>query len=136
MGTINIIVPAAGRVRVRAACGVLWWRKRHWVRFSPSTSVSPANNSTNFSIIILTRDWHNRPTCGRSVEWAQLDSSPHYTNINIYIYIIIKYSSKEILPSECCMEAISGQRKQDICKKNKYSRDKFSEICKEMYETG
>jgi hypothetical protein len=34
----------------------LWWTKRHWGRFSPSTSVSPANHdSTNFSIIIITR---------------------------------------------------------------------------------
>jgi hypothetical protein len=52
----------------------LWWTKRHWGRFSPSTSVSPANNhSTNFSIIIITR--------GRSAEWTQLDSTPHYTNL-------------------------------------------------------
>jgi hypothetical protein len=30
-------------------------------RFSPSTSDSPANHHpTNFSIIILTRSWHNR----------------------------------------------------------------------------
>jgi hypothetical protein len=39
----------------------LWWTKRYWVRFSPSTSVSPANNPTNFSIIIISRGWHNRP---------------------------------------------------------------------------
>jgi hypothetical protein len=38
----------------------LWWTKRRWGRFSPSTSVSPANHSTNFSIIIITRGWHNR----------------------------------------------------------------------------
>jgi hypothetical protein len=38
----------------------LWWIKRHWSRFSPSTSVSPANHSTDFSIIIITRGWHNR----------------------------------------------------------------------------
>jgi hypothetical protein len=39
----------------------LWWTKRHWSRFSPSTSVSPANHSTDFSIIIITWGWHNRP---------------------------------------------------------------------------
>jgi hypothetical protein len=39
----------------------LWWTKRHWGRFSPSTSVSPANHFTDFSIIIITRGWHNRP---------------------------------------------------------------------------
>jgi hypothetical protein len=34
----------------------LWWKKRHWDRFSPSTSVSPASHrSTNLSIIIITR---------------------------------------------------------------------------------
>jgi hypothetical protein len=33
----------------------LWWTKRHWGRFSPSTSVSPANHPTDFSIIIITR---------------------------------------------------------------------------------
>jgi hypothetical protein len=67
---------AAGRVRVRAGMCVLWWTKRHWGRFSPSTSVSPANHSTNFSIIIITRDWHNRPIIGRSAEWTQLDLAP------------------------------------------------------------
>jgi hypothetical protein len=71
---------AAARVRVRAACGVLWWTKRHWGRFSPSTSVSLANHSANFSIIIITRGWHNRPIGGRSAEWTQVDSTSHYTN--------------------------------------------------------
>jgi hypothetical protein len=57
----------------------LWWTKRHWGRFSPSTSVSSANHSTDFSIII-TRGWHKRPIGGRSAEWTQLDSTPpHYT---------------------------------------------------------
>jgi hypothetical protein len=32
----------------------LWWTKRHWGRFFPSTSVSLANHSTNFSINIIT----------------------------------------------------------------------------------
>jgi hypothetical protein len=32
----------------------LWWTKWHWGRFSPSTSVSPANlHSTNYSTITL-----------------------------------------------------------------------------------
>jgi hypothetical protein len=53
-------------------------------RFSPSTSVSLANHhSTNFSIIIITRGWHNRPIGGRSVKWTQLDSTPHYTNTGL-----------------------------------------------------
>jgi hypothetical protein len=37
----------------------------------------PANHhSTNFSIIIITRGWRNRPIGGRSAEWTQLDSTP------------------------------------------------------------
>jgi hypothetical protein len=47
---------AVAWVRVRAGMWGFWWTKRHWGRFSPSTSVSPANHhSTNFSIIIITR---------------------------------------------------------------------------------
>jgi hypothetical protein len=68
---------ATVRVRVRATCGGLWWTKRHWCRFSPSTSVSLANHHfTNFSIIMITRGWNNRPISGRSAEWTQLDSTP------------------------------------------------------------
>jgi hypothetical protein len=41
----------------------LWWTKWHWAKFSPSTSVSPANpHSTNCSItIIIILGWYNRP---------------------------------------------------------------------------
>jgi hypothetical protein len=38
-------------------------------------------HSINFSIIIITRAWHNMPISGRSAEWTQLDSTPHYTNL-------------------------------------------------------
>jgi hypothetical protein len=59
----------------------LWWTTRQWGSFSPSTSVSLANHhSINFSIIIITRGWHNRPIGGRSPEWNLFDSTPHYTN--------------------------------------------------------
>jgi hypothetical protein len=51
----------AARVRVQAGMWGLWWTKRHWGRFSPSTSVSLAKHSTDFSIIIITQGWHNRP---------------------------------------------------------------------------
>jgi hypothetical protein len=62
----------------------LWWTKRHWDRFSPTTSVSLANHhSTNFSIIIITRSWHNRRIGGRSAKWTQLDSTPHYSNLSM-----------------------------------------------------
>jgi hypothetical protein len=49
-----------GSVHVGFCDGQKW----RWGRFSPSTSVSPANlHSTNFSTIIftITRRWHNRP---------------------------------------------------------------------------
>jgi hypothetical protein len=53
---------AAARVPIRTGMCSLWRTKRHWGKFSPSTSVSPANHhSTRFSIIILNRGWHNRP---------------------------------------------------------------------------
>jgi hypothetical protein len=39
-----------------------------------STSVSPANHSNNFSIII-TRGWHNRPVGDRIAEWTQSNST-------------------------------------------------------------
>jgi hypothetical protein len=42
---------------------------------------SPATHFTNFSIIIITRGWHNRPISGRSAEWTQLDFTLHYTNL-------------------------------------------------------
>jgi hypothetical protein len=52
---------AVSRVSALAACDVLWWRKWHWGRFSPSTSVSSANHhSTNFSIVIVIRGWQNK----------------------------------------------------------------------------
>jgi hypothetical protein len=45
--------------------------------------VSPDNHhSTNFSIIVITPGWHNRPVGGRSAKWTQLDSTPHYTYLN------------------------------------------------------
>jgi hypothetical protein len=31
----------------------LWWTKRHWSRFSPSTSVSPAKHSTDCTTLII-----------------------------------------------------------------------------------
>jgi hypothetical protein len=54
----------------------------HWDRFSPSTSISPANHSTNFSIIVITRGWHNRPIGGRNAEWTQWG---HYTGKKLII---------------------------------------------------
>jgi hypothetical protein len=67
---------AAARVRVRPGVCGLWWTKRHWGRFSSSTSVFPANHrSTNFSIVLITRCWHNGPIGGRTVP-----SGPNWTH--------------------------------------------------------
>jgi hypothetical protein len=62
----------------------LWWTKRHGDRFSPSTSVSPANHYTNFSIIIITGGWHNRPNSRRSDERSELDSTHPYQFKKVY----------------------------------------------------
>jgi hypothetical protein len=44
---------AAARVRSKVMWD-LWWTKWHWGRFSPSTSVSPANSpSTDYSTLII-----------------------------------------------------------------------------------
>jgi hypothetical protein len=40
----------------------------------------PSQSFHQFSIIIITQGWHSRPIGGRSAEWTQLDSTPHYTN--------------------------------------------------------
>jgi hypothetical protein len=73
----------------------LWWTKQHWGRFSPSTFVSPANHSTNFSITIITRGWHSRPISGRSAEWAQLNSTPHTIQIKRHCFSILRRTRSE-----------------------------------------
>jgi hypothetical protein len=51
----------------------LWWTKWHWGRFSPSTSVSPANpHSTDCSIIIII--YHPGPVADLP---SELTVSPH-----------------------------------------------------------
>jgi hypothetical protein len=83
---------AATPVRVRTGIWGLWWTKLHWGRFSPKTSVYPANHSTNFSIIIITRGGHNRPIGGRSAESTQLDSVSPYTNLKHQLINWYKYT--------------------------------------------
>jgi hypothetical protein len=72
---------AAARLQTRVwssgICGGQRWTKWCCGRFSPSTSVSPANlHSTNFSIIIITRGGYSRPLSGRCAEWTQLGLHP------------------------------------------------------------
>jgi hypothetical protein len=77
--TVSHWIPtAAAHVHVGAPCGFCG-QSGTGGRFSPSTSVSSATNFSNFSIIIITRGWHNMPISGRSADWTQLDSTPHYT---------------------------------------------------------
>jgi hypothetical protein len=59
----------------------LWWTKRHWGR-SPSISVSPANHSSNFSIIIITQGWHNRPLVAAVPSGSNWTPPPLYQLIN------------------------------------------------------
>jgi hypothetical protein len=52
----------------------LWWTKGRWGRFSPSTSVSPANlYSTNCSTItiIYHQGLVQQASNGRSTNWTQ-----------------------------------------------------------------
>jgi hypothetical protein len=52
------------------------------VQVFSGTSVFPANYSTNFSIMIITRGYHNTPIGGRSTECTHLDSTPHINKKN------------------------------------------------------
>jgi hypothetical protein len=70
-------------------------RNSHW--FSPDYGVFGGQSGTRADFLrvfrsslriiiplispsLITRSWHNRPIGGRSAEWTQLDSTPHYTN--------------------------------------------------------
>jgi hypothetical protein len=66
----------------------LWWTMWRWGRFSPSTSVSPANlHSAKVSIIIITRSRYNRPFSGRRAEWTQLGLHPPLCELKKSKYI-------------------------------------------------
>jgi hypothetical protein len=54
----------------------LWWTKRHWGRFSPSTSVSPANQYSPTSPSSSPEAGTIGLFGGISGEWTQLDSTP------------------------------------------------------------
>jgi hypothetical protein len=73
---------AAARVRVQAACGVCGGQSGTGAGVFSEYFGFPCQISTpNFSIIIITRGWHDRSIGGPSAEWTQLDSTPHYTNL-------------------------------------------------------
>jgi hypothetical protein len=48
LSTMVAMVPAQVKVRRN-----LWWTKRPWCKFSPSTLVSPAKPSTDWSTLII-----------------------------------------------------------------------------------
>jgi hypothetical protein len=73
----------------------LWWTKRHWGRFSPSTSVSLATHSTIFSIIIITWGWHNRPISGCSAKWAQPPTIAKFFFIEEAIFFVLSCCVKK-----------------------------------------
>jgi hypothetical protein len=55
---------------------VMWyllWTKWRWSKFSPSTSVSPANShSTDCSTLIIYHPvWYNRPVSRQRTKWTQ-----------------------------------------------------------------
>jgi hypothetical protein len=65
---------------VRAACGDCGGQSGTGAGFLRVLRFPlPMHHSTNFSITITTRCWHNRPIGGRSAEWTQLDTSPSYS---------------------------------------------------------
>jgi hypothetical protein len=93
----------------------LWWTKRHWGRFSQSTSVSPANHSTNFSIIILTRGRHNRPNSSHSAKWTQSDSTPP-TQYQLKKNIQCLNTQCRIKNWSAEIQALGGKRQlKDVC---------------------
>jgi hypothetical protein len=71
-----------------------YWTKRHCCRFSPSTSVSPANHSTNFSIIIIVRGWHNRllvAAVPSRPNWTPPPTTPIFFFFFVYTLLAIRY---------------------------------------------
>jgi hypothetical protein len=75
---------AAARVLNRTTYGLCRGQSGIGTDFLLVTSASTANHSTDFSNIMITRGWHNRPIGGRSAECTQLDSAlpqPNYTNL-------------------------------------------------------
>jgi hypothetical protein len=60
--------------------------------------LTPASHhSTNFSIIMITLSWHDRPISGRSAEWTQLDSTPHTIKTIISVFVSVFISASLIL---------------------------------------
>jgi hypothetical protein len=65
--------------------------KWHWGRFSPSTSVSPANlHSVKFFSLTITRGRYNKPEVADVPSGPSLDSTPDY-KARVYASSILAY---------------------------------------------
>jgi hypothetical protein len=67
----------------------LWWTKCRWGRFSPSTSVSPANfHPTSCSTItVITWGWYNRPIVAALPSGLSLSPLNNNNNNNLKQYL-------------------------------------------------
>jgi hypothetical protein len=63
----------------------LWWTKRHWGRFSPSTLVSLGKHSIDCSTLIIIQGWYNRPVLASVI----VDSVP--LQVYFYFYLFIAF---------------------------------------------
>jgi hypothetical protein len=77
----------------------LWWTKWHWGRFSPNTSVSPANfHSTDCSTLIVYHPgWYNRPNIGRRTKWTQSYPTPRNKKYHVLFSHVCIGLSTDIL---------------------------------------
>jgi hypothetical protein len=75
----------------------LWWTKCHWGRFSPSTSVSPANShSTDYSTLIIIWGWYNRPNIDRRTKWTQAHPTPRKKEQTLVLHKAVSVSFQAI----------------------------------------
>jgi hypothetical protein len=105
----------------------------------------PCQHSTDFSIIIISRGWHNRPLSGCSVEWT-LVPPPHYANLknNLilrYVFQVVSFllafPSKSYIystsPHVCCMPCPFHPPRLDHSKEDRNTRTNFKSHVSTLY---